>query len=127
MAIQSIGTYIPPLVDSGEKGTVRTPAPGHTGAVAQDVLENPTAVQAAGEQQKPTRHDLEKALKSVNEFVQAKATDVEFKLDDDTGIRIIKVVDRSSKEVIRQIPSEEMLKIAKALDQLQGMLIRQTA
>ena len=40
---------------------------------------------------------------------------------------MVKVVDQSTKEVIRQIPSEEMLAIAKALDSLKGLLVRQTA
>jgi len=40
---------------------------------------------------------------------------------------VVKVVDLETKEVIRQIPSPEVLEIAKAVDQLQGLLIRQKA
>ncbi len=48
-------------------------------------------------------------------------------MDDSTGKTVIKVVDSSTNELIRQIPSEEMLEIARALDRLQGLLIRQKA
>jgi len=50
-----------------------------------------------------------------------------FPFDDDTGRTVVKVVDASTDEVIRQIPSEEVLAIAKALDKLQGVLIKQEA
>jgi len=40
---------------------------------------------------------------------------------------VVRVLDDATKEVIRQIPSEEALEIAKALDKLQGVLLRQEA
>lgn len=52
---------------------------------------------------------------------------LEFSMDDQTGKTIIKVVDTATNELIRQIPSEEMLEIARALDRLQGILVRQKA
>ena len=48
-------------------------------------------------------------------------------MDDSTGKTVIKVVDSSTHELIRQIPSEEMLEIARALDRLQGLLVHQKA
>jgi hypothetical protein len=41
-------------------------------------------------------------------------------VDDDTGQLVVKIIDRSTKEVIRQMPSEEMLAIAKTLDSIKG-------
>ncbi|MFD2272939.1 flagellar protein FlaG [Undibacterium arcticum] len=38
---------------------------------------------------------------------------------------MVKVVDQRTQEVIRQMPSPEALEIAKALDKMQGLLIRQ--
>jgi len=40
---------------------------------------------------------------------------------------IVKVVDTASKQVLRQIPNEEVLAMSKTLDKLQGLMIRQTA
>ncbi|HEX7633662.1 MAG TPA: flagellar protein FlaG, partial [Noviherbaspirillum sp.] len=45
----------------------------------------------------------------------------------DTDRPVVKVVDQQTKTVIRQIPTEETLEIAKALDRVQGLLIRQKA
>jgi len=38
---------------------------------------------------------------------------------------VVKLIDVKTKEVIRQIPAQEMLVIAKRLDELQGLLIKE--
>ena len=84
------------------------------------------AVQSAKEVQ-PTRDELDKAVKDVNEFVGAVNTDLRFSVDDDSGRTVVKVIDVATKEVIKQYPSEEMLAIAKALDSIKGLLVQQKA
>jgi flagellar protein FlaG len=37
------------------------------------------------------------------------------------------VIDPSNNELIRQIPSEEMLAISRALDRMQGLLVKSQA
>jgi flagellar protein FlaG len=70
---------------------------------------------------------LEEAVKRIREFVQPINDSIQFSLDDDTGRTIVKVIDLQTQEVLRQIPSEEVLNIAKALDRLQGLLIHNKA
>lgn len=70
---------------------------------------------------------LRSATELIKGFVQPVTSDITFNIDEDTGSTIVKVVDRETKDVIRQIPSEEIITIAKALDRLQGLLIRQKA
>jgi flagellar protein FlaG len=64
---------------------------------------------------------LTKAVKAVNKSLENQS--IEFSLDETDHRPIIKVVDQQTKEVIRQIPSKEMLEIARALDKAQGLLI----
>lgn len=73
------------------------------------------------------KQQLSDAVKAVKEFIQPQAGNLEFTMDEETGDTIIKIVDSSSGELIRQIPSKEMLEIAKALDRLQGLLVKQKA
>ncbi|WP_306535742.1 flagellar protein FlaG [Geobacter sp.] len=63
------------------------------------------------------------AAEKINEFIQSFTRDLQFTVDRDTDRVVLKVLDRTSGEVIRQIPSEEALKIAKALDELKGLII----
>lgn len=70
---------------------------------------------------------LSEAIALVQDFTQSLAKELTFDIDDDSGRTVVKVIDTSTNEVLRQIPSEEMLGIAKALDQIQGLLIKQKA
>ena len=71
--------------------------------------------------------ELKSAVDKVQSFVSTATSDVEFSIDKDTGSTVVKVVDRSTKEVLRQIPSKEMLEMAKAIDRLQGLLVKNQA
>lgn len=81
----------------------------------------------ADQSQEPDRKTLTEAVEKIERFVQSATSDVSFSVDEESGIRVVKVVDKESKEVIRQMPSKEVLELAKALDKLQGLMIKQTA
>ena len=55
------------------------------------------------------------------------ARGLQFSVDVTTGKTIVKLVDKETNEVIRQMPSREMLAIARALDRVQGLLLRDQA
>lgn len=65
------------------------------------------------------------AADKINEFIESFTRDIQFTIDKDSERVVLKVVDRKSGDVIRQIPSEVSLKIAKALDELKGLIIRE--
>jgi flagellar protein FlaG len=75
----------------------------------------------------PDRDTVEAAARSVREFVQPINSNLEFSVNDDTGQLVVRIIDRNTKEVIRQMPSEEMLALAKALDSIKGLFVKQTA
>jgi flagellar protein FlaG len=66
-------------------------------------------------------------VQTVNATLKQLSQDLEFSVDADSQRTIVKVVDQQTKEVIRQMPSAEALEIAKALDRVQGLLIKQKA
>ena len=74
-----------------------------------------------------TREQLDAAVKATKDFVGTINSSLEFSVDDDTGTSVVKIIDKETKELIRQIPSQEMLSIAKALDTIKGLLVRQKA
>jgi len=67
------------------------------------------------------------SLREINKVMDALSISVQFQMDPDSKEPIIKVVDQQSGEVIRQFPSEEVVRISKALDNLKGLLFAQTA
>lgn len=71
--------------------------------------------------------ELQRAVDAVAMVVEPVARDLRFSIDDTTGRTVVKVLDVTTDELIRQIPAEEVLDIAHAIDKLQGLLIKQRA
>lgn len=84
-----------------------------------------SAVQAASAAPKP--EEVKESVSKINQAIQSISRDLEFSVDEDTKMNVVKVVDIKTKDVIRQFPSEEVLAIAKALDKLQGLLLKDKA
>lgn len=104
--------------------------PDRTAAVAAASAPKPApaaADPARSDNADPDPVTLGKAVDRLNDTMRAKAQGLEFMIDDDSKRLVVKVVDQQTKEVIRQVPSQEVLEIAKALDRAQGLLIRQQA
>lgn len=80
------------------------------------------AVRAVEEPVEPAQ--VRQASEQINEVLRQFDRNLQFTVDEDTGIDVVKVIDTETEEVIRQFPSEEVLAIARALDKLQGLLIR---
>ena len=59
--------------------------------------------------------DLQQAVSQLNDYVQNVQRDLQFSLDKESGTMVVKVIDTKSEKVIRQIPNEETLKLARSL------------
>jgi flagellar protein FlaG len=70
---------------------------------------------------------LEEAIKKINAFISPTSSSVQFSVDQDSNRTVVKVVDTETKKVIRQFPDEDVLAMSRALDKLQGLMIKQTA
>lgn len=70
---------------------------------------------------------VRQAAEAIAKTIQSLSRNLEFSVDETSGRPIVKVIDKETRELIRQIPSEEVLAIAKALDKFQGLLIQQQA
>lgn len=70
---------------------------------------------------------LAEAIAAVQRFVQNTTENLNFSVDKTTGKTVVQLVNADTGEVLRQIPSEEMLSIAQALGQMQGLLLREKA
>ncbi|RTL57756.1 MAG: flagellar protein FlaG [Rhodocyclaceae bacterium] len=70
---------------------------------------------------------LQKAIEEVKKVTQPVAQNLQFSVDKETGNTVIRVVDESTQELIRQIPSQEFLDMVKSLDNLAGLLFKQKA
>ena len=73
------------------------------------------------------RSDVKEAVSRLNNYVQNLRRDLQFRVDENSDRVIVTVVDSESGEVIRQIPSEEVLAVAHNLQQAHGLLVNTRA
>lgn len=59
--------------------------------------------------------ELQTAIVNVNDYVQSLQRDLQFSVDNDLDQTVIKVVDSDSGELIRQIPEDIFLELARRL------------
>lgn len=111
MATESI-TNVALLVSSAGNSRPSDSA-GKVAAQRQTVAVGVAEVEA--EKAEVSQEALEEAVSQLKAYVQNAQRDMDFSVDDVTGRVVVKVIDSESKELIRQIPSEEMLAISRHL------------
>lgn len=75
-----------------------------------------------------TKETLENAVAAMNQIMDQTKRSIEFSVDTDTRKTVVKMVDTSTGELIRQFPSEAALAISREIEQFQqGLLIKQQA
>ncbi|WP_447045178.1 flagellar protein FlaG [Vreelandella sp. H-I2] len=89
--------------------------------LAQLAPTNSPLKNADKDERKISGGELIEPIQRINEAMRPRG--LEFELSEDTSRVITRVVDRESGEVIRQIPAEEILKIAERLEEMQGQII----
>ncbi|MBI2802762.1 MAG: flagellar protein FlaG [Gammaproteobacteria bacterium] len=75
----------------------------------------------------PSAESFDQALSNLSAHAQNLIRSLEFSVDRESGDTVVKVVDSNTKEVIRQIPSEEVLAIAHRLQAGYGGLLKEKA
>lgn len=70
---------------------------------------------------------LQEAVGKIEKFAQAVLQNLKFSIDEDTGKTVIKVMDAETNELVRQIPSEEIIDIARSLSKIHGTLFNDHA
>lgn len=116
------------VVQQGPIGGANAHAPNRTGAApVAPAVAAPAAAAPAKALAEPTTAELKASVEVINKAIQSLTNGLEFSIDDSTKKNVVKVVDSKTKEVLRQFPSQEVLDIAKALDKLQGVLLKDQA
>lgn len=72
------------------------------------------------------REQLEKVAQQLQEFMGGMNRTLQFQVDEDSGRDVIKILDKTSGDVIKQYPSEEVLSLVSKLSESAGILIDQT-
>lgn len=91
--------------------------------VASTVIK-PSSVDASSQ---PTREVVAKAAAEIQQFVQSMGRNLSFSVDESSGYHVVRVVNPNTGELVRQLPSEELLKISRDFQRLSNVLVSQKA
>lgn len=93
------------------------------GTNATHIAPPPVSPVSAAINNKPgSEEQIKQAVQKIQGAVDNLAQNLRFSVDEDTGKTIIKVMDAHTEEIIRQIPTEEAVEIARTLEKVQGLL-----
>jgi len=99
----------PPTAGVAPAAPVGTAATGNNVAVSgQDLPVTPPPEMRA--------EDIEDTVRRLNEIMAERERSLAFRVDEASGRTVITVLDATTQKVVRQIPSEEVLVLARALE-----------
>lgn len=109
--------------------SIESPAPVAQSPARARFASRPAAPQAPDVQTRvllPDPVQVDAAIDAANQSMRQIATNLKFEKDTSSGKMVVRVVDTETQQVLRQMPSEEMLAVGKALDRLQGLMVHHT-
>ncbi|WMS87655.1 flagellar protein FlaG [Pleionea litopenaei] len=131
------GQSLPPKTSTAADGLSKSDAvPAQPSNNVAKLKPSDETKAGAPESQRDTKETAAELQQKLDELTQSASNiqrSLRFQVDEFTGSTVIKVFDRKTDELIRQIPSEDMLTLSKRLKELNesesetstGILIRQ--
>ena len=78
----------------------------------------PGSVASAQSLSSVSADDVKAAVEQMKDFAQVMSRQLQFDVDDDSGRTVIRVLDKDSGDIIRQIPPKEVLALAKHMKEM---------
>ncbi|MBI5443904.1 MAG: flagellar protein FlaG, partial [Deltaproteobacteria bacterium] len=75
------------------------------------------------DQPKPSTEQVRQAMEGVNAFLKANGTHVQFAMHQETKRMMVEVMDDATGEVLRTIPSKELLDLSARIGEMVGVLL----
>ena len=101
-----------------------TPTDAEVVAKVVNTVIKPSNVSQAAQ---PSQEAVVKTAQQLESFVASMGRDLSFSVDSTTGYHVVRVTNPQTGEVVRQLPSEELLKIAQTMEQTGSGLVNQKA
>lgn len=125
MAVSPINAAAPALVPVAPAPVSAQPAVAVAPAAA--AANGGGAQSATQDQYGAPRLPMDKALEEINAQLKAWSTQLQFEIDPDVHQVVVSIVDAETGDVLRTIPSEAVIRIAKMIVKMQGNAVETTA
>jgi len=129
-------------VPAANVNVAASPLPPSGGALPEQVVQSSTPTDAevvakvasteikpsnVSQAAAPSQEVVAKTAQQLETFVASMGRDLSFSVDSTTGYHVVRVTNPQTGEVVRQLPSEELLKIAETMQQTGSGLVNQKA
>ena len=111
------GPEVAARIDAPAPPASKAPAGGATATTDPGSTQEAAASRQAAQQQL-SRTSVEDLVRQIAAHIRIDSRSLSFTVDDELGETNVKVIDLDTEEVIRQIPSEEMVRIAAVIREL---------
>ncbi len=122
MKIESVSTVPIDFVRVANIG-VGSPAITRTSSNRDTEVTQP---QQSLQKDKPSAEEIQKNVEAINVQLESMNMSIQFSVDTGSKDMVIKIVDKNSGEVIRQIPSAEMLRLRENMTEMAGLILKET-
>ncbi|MCK6206013.1 flagellar protein FlaG [Bacillus infantis] len=110
--LEQISNLYSPLTNQAGKLEVR--------AARNDTQQS---VQQVVQPLKQSKDSIEKVVKSINNFLEPSNSHLKFEFHEDLKEYYVTIVDDTTKEVIKEIPSKKLLDMYSAMKEYLGLLV----
>jgi flagellar protein FlaG len=73
--------------------------------------------------QREQAKELQEKVAQLNDHMQNLNRNLQFRVDEESGDTVVTVIDSETKELVRQIPSQEVLDVKHAIEKYRGILL----
>ena len=108
---------------------VKTPeaAPNNDAEAVAKVASIPLPKSDVKASSQDLKEAAETAMKDIQHFISSQASSVRISKDHTSGHMVVQLVDPGTGEVIRTLPSEELLRLARSFEMLGNKMVHQVA
>ncbi|TQV75317.1 flagellar protein FlaG [Aliikangiella marina] len=126
MAIEELsGNFQPVLRDNGKSLLSLANAQPSTSDIDRsndstvvEIAQQPVNRNAKADSNTRQLEEAKTEIEDLQEFNQQISRSLQFRVDDELGVTVVKVVDKATDELIRQFPPEELLNLSRRLKDL---------
>jgi flagellar protein FlaG len=83
-----------------------------------DTQNNNKVVDSKSQPAKVSQQEVKSQIEELQQFNQNIDRSLQFKVDEELGVTIVRVVDKQTDELIRQFPPEELINLSRRLKEL---------
>ena len=117
---------VAPDAGSGAKGYTAQQSVSQSNKAINEKLFSAAGKVKAENEQKASAEDVETAVDTLNESLKTLDVKREFSIEKQLNAVVVKLIDKEQGSVIKQIPSEEAIRLSKNVQEMMGLIFDET-